>query len=62
MVPSRKRVRRTQPELDNEARKRWDRLFVEEETRKRALARVELPTGHDYSDVECSSPSPVYDR
>ncbi|KAE8885963.1 hypothetical protein PF003_g30191 [Phytophthora fragariae] len=62
MVPSRKRVRRTQQELDNEARGQWDRLFVEEETRKRASARLELPTSHDYSDDECSSPSPVYDR
>ncbi|KAE9281373.1 hypothetical protein PR003_g13931, partial [Phytophthora rubi] len=62
MAPSRNRVRRTQQELDNEARERWDRLFVEEEARQRALARVELPTSRDYSDDECSSPSPVYDR
>ncbi|KAE9275522.1 hypothetical protein PF008_g29332 [Phytophthora fragariae] len=62
MAPSRNRVRRTQQELDNEARERWDRLFVEEEARQRDLARVELPTSRDYSDDECSSPSPVYDR
>ncbi|KAJ8508432.1 hypothetical protein ON010_g18871 [Phytophthora cinnamomi] len=62
MAPSRNRARRTQEDLDNQDRERWDQLFVEEEARHRALSRIELQTNQGESDDDLASPSPIYDR
>ncbi|KAJ8519917.1 hypothetical protein ON010_g18019 [Phytophthora cinnamomi] len=62
MVPSRNRARRTQEDLDNQDRERWDQRFVEEEDRYRALSRKELQTNQGESDDDLASPSPIYDR
>ncbi|KAJ8542513.1 hypothetical protein ON010_g12299 [Phytophthora cinnamomi] len=62
MAPSRNRARRTQEDLDNQDRERWDQLFVEEEARHRALSRIELQTNQGEYHDDLASPSPIYDR
>ncbi|KAJ8578303.1 hypothetical protein ON010_g904 [Phytophthora cinnamomi] len=62
MAPSRSRAQRTQEELDDQDRERWDQLFAEEEARHRALSRIDLQANQGESDDDLASPSPVYDR
>ncbi|ETN23568.1 hypothetical protein PPTG_00143 [Phytophthora nicotianae INRA-310] len=63
MAPSRNRTVRTQDDEDEDARSRWDALFVAEDVRSRALNRIEIAADRDDdSDAEFSTASPVYDR
>ncbi|ETP04820.1 hypothetical protein F441_18485 [Phytophthora nicotianae CJ01A1] len=63
MAPSRNRTVRTQDDEDEDARSRWDALFVAEDVRSRALNRIEIAADRDGdSDADFSTASPVYDR
>ncbi|KAE8955893.1 hypothetical protein PR001_g31928, partial [Phytophthora rubi] len=62
MARSRNRAQRTQEEIDNDARVRWDRLFYEEEKRQQNLARFQLTAPRNDSDDEGGALCPKYDR
>ncbi|KAE9012838.1 hypothetical protein PF011_g8738 [Phytophthora fragariae] len=62
MARSRNRAQRTQEEIDNDARVRWERLCYEEEKRQQNLARFQLTAPRNDSDDEGGALCPKYDR